>query len=713
MEDPIGTDSKDAEDDSNSSSEEIAVKRTGWDNKVQYILAQIGFAVGLGNVWRFPYLCQKNGGGAFFIPYFTMLVLEGVPLFCLELAIGQRLKRGSVGVWNHIQPLLGGVGIASMIVCFLIASYYNMIIAWGLFYFFNSFQSPLPKSDCPTETICNFSNETVPLGECANTSSTLYFWCRKAINVSPSIEVAGGVEWRMTLCLLVAWLIVFVGMFKGIKSSGKVIYFSATFPYFVLLIYFFRGITLHGAVNGLAYIFTPDISGLADPNVWRDAATQIFFSLGQETGGVVWPMMVCLLFAWFIVIVGMFKGIKTSGKVMYIKAFPYVVLLIFFFRGFTLDGAVKGLDYMFTPGISRLVDPNAWRDAAPKIFFSLGLGFGGVIAYSSYNDVKNNCRKDALTVSVINCLCSLFASIVIFCVLAFKAHHRSQICKDANIDIIHNFFITLCLLFAWLIVFVGIFKGIKLSRKDWIALSNNTLENCDLKEKLSKAVCGSCLFFFAFTAMIHMPGGPFWSVMFFSVLIKLQLGSMFGTLKGIVTHLRDLGLKIRKELIVIILVVLSVAIGQMITLESGIYALASPQTMSDSKSLLFYPRRFGTDVRKCRYVYAVAEQGVEAGNLLYVLDRSAGRNFLVDTGAEVSVIPPTGLERRTNPPGTPLVLANGTHIPTYGSRLVTMHLPFGNFQWRFVLADVSRPLLGADFLRSHSLLVDLRNQRLI
>ena len=72
--------------------------------------------VGLGNVWRFPYLCQKNGGGVFLIPYTIMLILEGIPLFYLEIAIGQRKGLGSVMVWNNIHPYLGGVGIASMMV---------------------------------------------------------------------------------------------------------------------------------------------------------------------------------------------------------------------------------------------------------------------------------------------------------------------------------------------------------------------------------------------------------------------------------------------------------------------------------------------------------------------------------------------------------------------------------------------------------------------
>ncbi|XP_075968833.1 major histocompatibility complex class I-related protein 1-like [Anarhichas minor] len=84
-------------------------ERPKWDNKVQYLLTCIGFAVGIGNVWCFPYLCQIYGGGAFLIPYLIALVFEGLPLLYLELAIGQRFRMGSIGVWNSISPLLGGV----------------------------------------------------------------------------------------------------------------------------------------------------------------------------------------------------------------------------------------------------------------------------------------------------------------------------------------------------------------------------------------------------------------------------------------------------------------------------------------------------------------------------------------------------------------------------------------------------------------------------
>uniref|UniRef100_A0A4W5PX56 Transporter n=1 Tax=Hucho hucho TaxID=62062 RepID=A0A4W5PX56_9TELE len=124
-------------------------ERPKWNNKAEYLLTCIGFAVGVGNVWRFPYLCQIYGGGAFLIPYLIALVFQGLPLLYLELAIGQRLRMGSIGVWNSISPYLGGVGVASMVVSFSVCLFYNTIVAWVLWYLFNSFQEPLPWSQCP------------------------------------------------------------------------------------------------------------------------------------------------------------------------------------------------------------------------------------------------------------------------------------------------------------------------------------------------------------------------------------------------------------------------------------------------------------------------------------------------------------------------------------------------------------------------------------
>ncbi|KAI1886195.1 hypothetical protein AGOR_G00211490 [Albula goreensis] len=256
--------------------------RPKWDNKVQYLLTCIGFAVGLGNVWRFPYLCQVYGGGAFLIPYLIALVFQGLPLLHLELAIGQRLRMGSIGVWNSISPYLGGVGMASMTVSFLVGLFYNTILAWVLWYFFHSFQDPLPWRDCPVN-----SNHTDYVKECKESTPVNYFWYRQTLNISPDIETSGSLQWWLVLCLATAWCLVYICFIRGIETIGKAVYITATFPYLVLTIFLVRALTLPGATDGLTYLFTPDWETLKDPRVWLDAATQIFFSLSLAFGGLI------------------------------------------------------------------------------------------------------------------------------------------------------------------------------------------------------------------------------------------------------------------------------------------------------------------------------------------------------------------------------------------------------------------------------------------
>ncbi|XP_051526713.1 sodium-dependent neutral amino acid transporter B(0)AT3-like [Myxocyprinus asiaticus] len=257
-------------------------ERPKWDNKVQYLLTCIGFAVGLGNVWRFPYLCQIYGGGAFLIPYLIALVFEGLPLLYLELAIGQSLRKGSIGVWHTISPLLGGVGVASMIISFLVGLFYNTILAWVLWYFFHSFQEPLPWSQCPVN-----ENLTGYVEECVVSTPVNYFWYRQTLNISPDIEQSGSLQWWLVVCLASAWSIVYICFIRGIETIGKAVYVTATFPYLVLTIFLVRALTLPGATDGLRYLFTPDWTILMDPQVWLDAATQIFFSLSLAFGGLI------------------------------------------------------------------------------------------------------------------------------------------------------------------------------------------------------------------------------------------------------------------------------------------------------------------------------------------------------------------------------------------------------------------------------------------
>ncbi|XP_070995079.1 sodium-dependent neutral amino acid transporter B(0)AT1-like [Oncorhynchus clarkii lewisi] len=257
-------------------------ERPKWNNKAEYLLTCIGFAVGVGNVWRFPYLCQIYGGGAFLIPYLIALVFQGLPLLYLELAIGQRLRMGSIGVWNSISPYLGGVGVASMVVSFCVSLFYNTIVAWVLWYLFNSFQEPLPWSQCPLN-----HNNTGYVEECLESTPVNYFWYRQTLNITPNMETSGSLQWWMVVSLATAWSIVYICFIRGIETIGKAVYVTATFPYLVLTIFLVRALTLPGAYEGLIYLFTPDWEILKNPQVWLDAATQIFFSLSVAFGGLI------------------------------------------------------------------------------------------------------------------------------------------------------------------------------------------------------------------------------------------------------------------------------------------------------------------------------------------------------------------------------------------------------------------------------------------
>ncbi|KAK5855342.1 hypothetical protein PBY51_005447 [Eleginops maclovinus] len=450
-------------------------ERPKWDNKFQYLLTCIGFAVGLGNIWRFPYLCQIYGGGAFLIPYLIALVFQGLPLLYLELAIGQRLRMGSIGVWNSISPMLGGVGIASMIVSFLVSIFYNTILAWVLWYFFHSFQNPLPWSQCPLNDNLTGYNE-----ECVKSTPANYFWYRETLNITPDIETSGSLHWWLVICLASAWCVVYICFIKGIKSIGKAVYVTATFPYLVLTIFLIRALTLPGATDGLVYLFTPDWEILKNPQVWLDAATQIFFSLS--------------------------------------------------------------------------------------------VAFGGLIAFSSYNEERNNCERDAVLVGVINSATSLYASISIFAILGFKATNGYNACLNDNIMTLTNHFefsdhnITVENYDHW-------FEYLNGTSPDELASLN--LRHCDLQTFLDQSASGTGLAFIVFTeAVIEMPGSQIWAVLFFVMLFSLGLSSMFGNIEGVLTPIKDLKLLpnwIPQELVTAILCLISFLTALIFSLGSGNY----------------------------------------------------------------------------------------------------------------------------------------------
>lgn len=160
---------------------------------------------------------------SFLIPYGIMLAIEGIPLYYMELCIGQRMRKGSIGVWNEISPYLGGVGYASVVVCFLVCLYYNVIIAWCVFYFVQSFQSPLPWTSCPMAEKFD-GNRTIvdTVDTCDVGKPTEYFWYHTTLNITSNIEQTGGMNWKLWGCLVATWVLIWICLMKGIRVTGKV-----------------------------------------------------------------------------------------------------------------------------------------------------------------------------------------------------------------------------------------------------------------------------------------------------------------------------------------------------------------------------------------------------------------------------------------------------------------------------------------------------------
>ncbi|ETE61673.1 Sodium-dependent neutral amino acid transporter B(0)AT2 [Ophiophagus hannah] len=375
--------------------------RPTWGSKAQYILAQVGFSVGLGNVWRFPYLCHQNGGGSFLLLYLLLLFIIGIPLFFLELAAGQIIRQGSIGVWKHISPRLIGIGFASCVVCSFVALYYNVIMAWSLFYLGNSFQFPLPWSDCP-----GAENETATVteSECMDSSPTIYFWNRKALHITNSIEESGGLDPALTGCLFAAWMLL---------------------------------------------------------SIWGDM--------------------------------------------------------------------------------------QVWRQAATQVFFALGLGFGTIIAYSSYNPQHNNCHIDGLLVSCINFLTSVLATLVVFAVLGFRANVNAGLLTE----LVKNGSLSAVL-------------PANLSEFSPAQYSNWYQDQWNDTKQLQE---------WKLEAMTLFPTAPFWSMLFFFMLLNLGLSTMLGNMQGIITPLLDnfQGLQRRRTLFTVLCCIIGFLLGLIFVQGSGNY----------------------------------------------------------------------------------------------------------------------------------------------
>ncbi|XP_056300742.1 sodium-dependent dopamine transporter [Pseudoliparis swirei] len=422
-------------------------ERETWGKKIDFLLSVIGFAVDLANVWRFPYLCYKNGGGAFLVPYLFFMLIAGMPLFYMELALGQYNREGAAGVWK-ICPIFKGVGFTVILISLYVGFYYNVIISWALFYLFSSFTSELPWVHCNNSwnsPNCSDWADNSSVGDIYKATPAQEYFERGVLHIQDSsgINDLGRPRWQLTSCLAVVMVLLYFSLWKGVKTSGKVVWITATMPYVVLTVLLIRGVTLPGAMDGIKAYLSVDFLVLCDAKVWIEAATQICFSLG--------------------------------------------------------------------------------------------VGFGVLIAFSSYNKFSNNCYRDAIITSSINSLTSFFSGFVVFSFLGYMSHK-------------HN-----------------------------VAL-----------DKVARDGAGLVFVIYP-EAIATLPGSSVWAVIFFIMLLTLGIDSAMGGMESVITGLLDefKCLHKHRELFTLFIVVSTFLISLFCVTNGGMYVFTLLDHFAAGTSILF------------------------------------------------------------------------------------------------------------------------------
>ncbi|CAJ0959293.1 unnamed protein product, partial [Mesorhabditis belari] len=449
--------------------------REMWSSWADFIMSCIGYAIGLGNVWRFPYLCYQNGGGAFLIPWGISIIICGMPLFILETSWGQLLSVGGLGMFK-ICPIFKGVGFAAVVMAFWLNIYYIVVLAWALCYLVQSFRL----------------DGNVPWRNCDNDWNTAN--CRSEYDRLPC-DSNQTIKQHYDLEILT---------YEHILEYKK--------RFFV------------GDKKNWRICTEKDLAVISPvKEYWNYKVLGI--SEGFEYPGALrWDLALYLCIAWILCYLCIFKGVKWTGKVVYVTAsFPYVMLCCLLIRGLTLEGASLGLKFYLKPDFSKLWDAKVWIDAVTQVFFSYGLGLGALVALGSYNKYHNNVYKQALTVCFVNSATSIFAGFVIFAFIGFMATQQGKSVEEV-------------------------------------------------------AQAGPGLLFLAYpSGILQLPGTQIWSILFFSMVLFLGVDSQFCTMEGFFTALIDeypclvRGKKYGREIFVGIICLISYLIGLTTVTNGGFY----------------------------------------------------------------------------------------------------------------------------------------------
>ncbi|XP_037076970.1 sodium-dependent dopamine transporter-like [Pollicipes pollicipes] len=206
-----------------------------------------------------------------------------LPLFFMELALGQFNRQGPITVWR-ICPLFKGVGFCAVTVSYFVSFYYNVIIGWSVYFIYWSFSKNLPWVGCHHGW--NTDNCSVQANISSGRSPSQEFFSRAVLETykSEEYDLLGPPRPALVVCVALVYTVLYMCLFKGIKSSGRVVWITALMPYVIIIILLLRGVVLPGAAEGVKFYLQPDLSQLSNMQVWNDAAVQILFSVGAGFG---------------------------------------------------------------------------------------------------------------------------------------------------------------------------------------------------------------------------------------------------------------------------------------------------------------------------------------------------------------------------------------------------------------------------------------------
>ena len=382
-------------------------QRESWGTRGGFILAAVGSAVGLGNLWGFPYKLYSYGGGAFLIPYIIALFLVGIPLMILEFSIGHYTQRAAPEAFKVGHKRFEVVGWWGIILGFVIVTYYPVVLAYCLSFLGYSIAGMFNGGQLP------WAGEGIK-----GVAGAKNFFFHTYLGYQKSMALAD-IRWNIVLPLLIAWLSMYFCIFKGVRLVGRIVWLTVPLPWLMLVILTVRGLTLQGSMQGLAYYLDPVWSELAKPVTWRYAFGQVFFSLSLAFGVMITyasflhrksdinnnAVIITLAdFATsFVAGLAVFatlgamafvtqqagepvavENVAESGPSLAFVAFPYALAQLpysaYFSFIFFLALVTLGIDSAFSiteSVLASIVDKTGWRRSIVLPVMSLvGLGFG-------------------------------------------------------------------------------------------------------------------------------------------------------------------------------------------------------------------------------------------------------------------------------------------------------------------------------------------------